>query len=163
MHGKTPSGIDTKALTRTQAFEIVWPYASGAVSASIVFAAARWLAIPATIKDVFSATAGTAATIAGFMLAAAAILASIGDRPFIRQARRAGVYSQLIHYLFVSMRWGIYTAAFSVLGILFDPAWRLQWYSFAIALWGYLTFTALFSSIRALQMFTKVMRYVSED
>jgi len=29
------------------------------------------------------------------MLAAASILASIGDRPFIRQARRAGVYASL--------------------------------------------------------------------
>jgi len=157
------SEVDTKTLTKSQAAEIIWPYAFGVAGAVAVLLCARKFNIPAEIKDVFTAVTGTAATIAGFMLAAAAILASIGDRPFIRQARRAGVYAKLIHYLFVSMRWCIYTASVSIPAILFEPIWKLNWYPVALACWGFLTFTALFASLRALQMFTKVMRYVSDD
>ena len=160
---KTLFEADIAPLTRGQAAEIVWPYALAAIGGLAVYFCAKKFSIPAQIKDVFAAVTGTAATIAGFMLAAAAILASIGDRPFIRQARRAGVYAKLIHFLFVSMRWSIYTAAVSIPAILFDPIWRFSWYPIALGAWGFVTLTALLSSIRALQMFTKVMRYVSDD
>ena len=91
---------------------------------------------------------------AGFMLAGAAILASIGDRPFIRQARRAGVYAALVHYLFVSMRWCVYTSALSIPAILFDPIWKLSWYPFAFGIWGFVALTALFASLRALRVYS---------
>lgn len=133
------------------------------VSAFVVWFCAYRFSIPEQIKDMFGSVIVIAATIAGFMLAAAAILASVGDRPFIRQARRAGVYGKLIHFLFVSIRWSIYAASISVPAILFDPIWKLRWYPIALGCWAFVTFTALFSSIRALQMFTKVMRYVSDD
>jgi hypothetical protein len=124
---------------------------------------AHKLAIPDRIKDVFGAVASAAATVAGFMLAAAAILASIGDRPFIRQAKRAGAYTALIHYLFVSMRWCIGSTSISILAMLFDAIWKLWWYPVGLGVWGFITFTALFASVRALQTFTKVMVYVSSD
>lgn len=157
------SETDTKELSRRQAVEVAWPYTLGACGGVGI---GLWASVsPATdsILTVFTATASALATFAGFMLAAAAILASIGDRPFIRQAKRAGVYSNLIHYLFVSMRWCIYGASISIPAVLYSPAWKLKWYPFALGIWGFVVLTSLFTSFRALRSFTKVMKYVSED
>jgi hypothetical protein len=150
-------------LNRRQAVEVVWPYVVGIVSASIIALLSSRLRVPREIKEVFEYTASTAGVFAGFMLAAASILASIGDRPFIRQARRAGVYASLIGHLFTAMRWSIGVAVLSLPAILFDPQWRLPWYGVGIWVWAFVAFTALSASIRALRTFTKMMRYVSDD
>ncbi len=84
------------------------------------------------MKDIFSASASAAGVFAGFMLAAAAILASIGDRPFIRRAKRAGVYTALIGFLFVAMRWSIATVALSISALILNPDWYLKWHAGAV-------------------------------
>lgn len=101
--------------------------------------------------------------IAGFVLAAAAIIASIGDRPFVRFAKRSGVYSRLVSRLFSLMRWCFASAVLFITAIAFKPEWRLEWYPYAIWIWGFTAFTALLSAVRVAKTFALFMKLIGDE
>ena len=148
---------DTSTLSKRQAIQIVWPYAVGLAAAVCSTAIAFGRPIPPEIKEVFITTAATAGLLAGFSLTAASILATIGDRPFLRSVKRAGVYRLLISNLFTSMRWCICLTIISIPALLFKPTWNVPWQVVALVFWLFVSFTAAGTSIRALRTFTKLM------
>ena len=162
-HERKNSESATRGLTKGQALQVVWPYALGVSAAIAVTALSRRLPTPREIKDVFIGVSATAGVVAGFMLTAASILTGLADRPFIRSAKRAGVYTSLVANLFSAMRWCIAATVVSLPALLFNPDWKLAWYPFALGVWSFISFTALGASVRALTTFTKLMNYVAED
>jgi len=161
---KVTSGVNIYRPSSGQFLDAVWPYLCGVAFGFVVFFVATHRAVPPEIKDAFAAVASAAGLIAGFTLTAASILVSIGDRPYVREAKRAGVYGRLVSNLFTSMRWCIACLAVSIPAMLFHPDWKMNWYPAGLAVWGLLCGVATgTSSLRSLSTFSLLLRFVAKS
>ena len=101
--------------------------------------------------------------LAGFMFAAASILASLGDKPFMDVVKQQGVYERLIKRMFSGVRWCVATAVLSIIGILYEPRWNLPWYPVAVAAYVAVFGTAVAVNWRVLSTFSLLMRILAKQ
>jgi hypothetical protein len=132
--------------------------------AALVYAALhqRW-SLPTGIHDAFAAAVNIAAIGVGFLLTANSILVSADDKTIIRLAKEAGVYKVLVRYMLSATYWCLMAAILSVIGLLYDPAWRLPWYPSALAMWMFFASGATASLFRVLLVFAQFLLGLAEE
>jgi hypothetical protein len=136
--------------------------AIAAASAYFFYGRFRYPVGPA-FRDVLSATIGTGAAMAGFMLTAASILASMRESWYLQRAREAGVYASLIRYLLVAMSWCLAAAFVSGIGLAYRPEWKLSWYPQAVTAWIFLAICASGATVRVIRIFALLLRLISME
>jgi hypothetical protein len=152
-----------RQISRSKAWEESWPYAIG-VGAAVGYAFfSRRFPVSPNLKDVFSATANIAGIFAAFLLTSSSILVTLRDSWFKRRAIESGVYVSLIGYMLTAMGWSIAAAVATVCGLVFDAAWNLWWYPYALIFWVFLITTTLAVSVRVLRIFTVLMKYIARE
>lgn len=97
------------------------------------------------------------------MLATASILVTVSNSWYMQRAKESGVYTNLIRYLLTAMGWCLATAVFSNLGIVYNPQRKLFWYPIAVTLWVFVAATALGTTIRVLQLFSKLFQFIAKE
>jgi|ERR1017187_1371692 hypothetical protein len=149
-------------ISKAKAWEESWPYVFGILAAGVCLLC-HGFPIPSGIKDVFAAVVNTSGIFAAFFLTSASILVTLKDSWFKRRAMESGVYLALIGYMLTAMGWSIATAVTTTAALLFDGAWHLWWYQYALALWVFLVATTLGAAIRVLRIFTVLMKYIARE
>jgi len=98
------------SISRGLAIERIAPYLMGIAAVVVYGVFGRQQEISPNIKDIFASTVSIAGAGAGFMLAAASILATISNSWFLKRAKEAGVFTRLVQYLLVAMGWCLATS-----------------------------------------------------
>jgi hypothetical protein len=160
------SGGDTPypRMSRGKALEKIWP----CTLAVVVAAAYCWIWAPghpiaATFRDIFSAVSRASSSLFGFLLAAASILVGIKGSWYKLRSKEAGVYSSLVRHLFAAMWWCLVTTVISIIGLSYDPNWKLPWYRYGVSLWLFCAVAALGSTIRAIHIFAKLLVLIADE
>jgi hypothetical protein len=139
-----------------------WHILFGVVIGAFVYYGSHRVAISPNTKDALDVAGSLMGVLAGFMFAAASILASIGDKPFMDIVQRQGVYERLINRMFSGVRWCVATAVLSIIGILYDPSWDLWWYPLAVTAYSAVFATAVAVNWRVLSTFALLMRILAK-
>ncbi|SRR6266568_2495527 len=146
------------------AFERSWPYLVGILTA-ITYRLFAWNIIaPAGFNATLSAVEDFAGTMAGFMATAVGILVAVSGSRFTRQAKQAGVYTNVVQYMLTSMGWLSASAVLSMFYLSLDlPTSKPWWGPHAMITWISVAMIALATLIRVLRAFSKMMKYIAED
>jgi hypothetical protein len=151
-------------MSRGKAVENVWPY----VAAMLISAAYSWLwaphhAITSNFRDVLSSSSRAASSLFGFLLTSGSILVGIKGSWYKQRAKEAGVYISLVKRVFTAMWWCLVATVLSLVGLSYDVAWKLPWYSHAVSFWLFCIFVALGTTVRALQLFARLFLLIAEE
>ena len=134
------------------------------IAAAFYFLWARSNPLFATFKDVLNDVVSLGGAVFGFLLASGAILVSIRESWYLARAKQEGVYASVVRNLFIAMSWCLAAAVLSIACVYFDfPSNHGRRYELGSTVWLFVSLTALFVTIRVVQIFSKLMRLISTE
>src|SRR5204863_2178080 len=112
---------------------------------------------PPKFAELLGAVVNVSAIVAGFLSTVWSILISMENRRVAQLIKEAGAGNRLFRYLSSAIRWLLFLAVLSAIGIIVDFNVVTTWHRHAFSFWLFAVTASVLSCYRILHLCTRVL------